>query len=46
MCGDGLIVDARGHRWAGSRMTVLPPGYATVAAPRLPLDRPGRAIIY
>ena len=31
--GGGLIVDARGHGWSGSRMTLLPPGYATVAGP-------------
>jgi len=41
MCGDGLIGDARGHGWSGSRMTVLPPSYATVAAP----DWPGAKIL-
>jgi len=25
ICGAGLIVDARGHGWSGSRMTLLPP---------------------
>ncbi len=27
--GDGLIVDARAHRWSSNRIAVLPPGTPT-----------------